>query len=92
MICEEKLQEKRRYDGVVEAIHGTHIPIVSPLFMPNKYLNRKQYHSIVLQAVCDASYIFTDCFAGYYLNMEIYDVQEVSMMLVSIGYPQCIDK
>ncbi|KAG5870547.1 hypothetical protein JTB14_025892 [Gonioctena quinquepunctata] len=64
MICEEKLQEKRRYDGVVEAIHGTHIPIVSPLFMPNKYLNRKQYHSIVLQAVCDASYIFTDCFAG----------------------------
>ncbi|XP_044764703.1 putative nuclease HARBI1 [Coccinella septempunctata] len=59
-----KFMKRGGIDGVIGAIDGTHIPITTPSYMSNKYLNRKQYHSIVLQGVCDASYIFTDCFAG----------------------------
>ncbi|KAI4454307.1 hypothetical protein MML48_9g00011693 [Holotrichia oblita] len=47
-----------------EAIGGTHIPITQPHLMPNSYINRNKYHSIVLQGVCSANYMFIDCFAG----------------------------
>ncbi|XP_044766191.1 putative nuclease HARBI1 [Coccinella septempunctata] len=59
-----KFKKRGGIDGVIGAIDGTHISITTPSYMSNKYLNRKQYHSIVLQGVCDASYIFTDCFTG----------------------------
>lgn len=60
----DEFKNRAGIPGVIGAVDGTHIPICTPKFMPNSYLNRKMYHSIVLQAVCDVNYIFTDCFAG----------------------------
>ena len=46
------------------AIDGTHIPIVAPTKNPADYVNRKKYHSIVMQAVVDSDYLFRDFVVG----------------------------
>ena len=51
-------------DGVIGAIDGSHIPIKAP-FCPENYFNKKSFHSIFLQAVCNHDMMFTDCFAGW---------------------------
>jgi len=50
---------------VIGAVDGTHIRIRVPLHDPVSYVNRKDYHSIILQAVCDRQGKFTHCFVGY---------------------------
>lgn len=49
---------------MVGAIDGSHIPIVAPKNNHASYVNRKGYHSILLQAVCDDKKMFIDCYAG----------------------------
>lgn len=50
--------------GVLGAIDGSHIPIKAPRRQHNSYVNRKGFHSILLQAVCDSSLKFIDCYSG----------------------------
>ena len=47
------------------AIDGTHIPIVSPSDNHTDYVNRKGYHSVVMQAVVDSKYLFRDTVIGW---------------------------
>ncbi|XP_075784101.1 uncharacterized protein LOC142829216 [Pelodiscus sinensis] len=42
------------------AIDGTHIPICAPEHQASRYVNRKGYFSVILQAVCDHRGQFTD--------------------------------
>ncbi|XP_065193200.1 putative nuclease HARBI1 [Sycon ciliatum] len=51
--------------GVMGAIDGCHIPIKAPKEAPDTYLNRKRFHSVVLQAVCDRNLMFTDVYCGW---------------------------
>ncbi|KAJ8018434.1 Protein ANTAGONIST OF LIKE HETEROCHROMATIN PROTEIN 1 [Holothuria leucospilota] len=53
------------FPQVAGAIDGSHIPILAPVDFPNDYYNRKGHHSIVLQAVVDYRYRFTDVFIGW---------------------------
>lgn len=50
---------------MVGAIDGSHIPISQPVENQEAYVNRKGFHSIILQAVCQADMKFIDVFAGY---------------------------
>lgn len=50
--------------GVIGAIDGSHIPIIAPKENHAAYINRKNYHSVILQAVCDHTKRFRDCYAG----------------------------
>lgn len=50
--------------GVIGAIDGCHIQISAPTRNPHCYINRKGYHSILLQGICDTSLKFIDVFAG----------------------------
>ncbi|XP_070548138.1 putative nuclease HARBI1 [Ptychodera flava] len=50
---------------VIGAVDGAHIRIKAPKLHPDSYNNRKKFHSIVLQAVCNTRLLFTDVHAGW---------------------------
>ncbi|XP_062509676.1 uncharacterized protein LOC134185812 [Corticium candelabrum] len=47
------------------AVDGSHIPIKSPPLNPACYINRKGFHSIILQAVVDSFLYFNDICIGW---------------------------
>ena len=47
------------------AIDGTHIPILAPTKNHSDYVNRKGFHSILMQAVVDCNYLFRDVVIGW---------------------------
>lgn len=47
------------------AIDGTHIPILAPSENHTDYVNRKGFHSILMQAVVDCNYLFRDVVVGW---------------------------
>ena len=49
----------------IGAIDGSHIAIRPPEQSPENYINRKNFHSIILQAVCDHEMFFTDIYVGW---------------------------
>lgn len=50
--------------GVIGCIDGSHIKILPPQEYPNSYCNRKNFHSVLLQGVCDNRKLFTHVYAG----------------------------
>uniref|UniRef100_A0A3P9GY04 DDE Tnp4 domain-containing protein n=1 Tax=Oryzias latipes TaxID=8090 RepID=A0A3P9GY04_ORYLA len=42
--------------------HGSHIPVIAPLENHVDYFNRKGWHSVILQAVVDHKYCFTNIY------------------------------
>ncbi|XP_046863156.1 putative nuclease HARBI1 [Xenia sp. Carnegie-2017] len=73
-----RLQERRNLKEIVDgfakkwnipqclgAVDGTHIPIRAPVMHHADYFNRKFFHSVILQAVCDSECHFTDIFVGW---------------------------
>jgi hypothetical protein len=50
---------------VIGLIDGCHIPISTPKTDPENYVNRKGFHSVLLQAVCDDKLLFTDLYVGW---------------------------
>ncbi|XP_059191461.1 uncharacterized protein LOC131973472 [Centropristis striata] len=55
----------RCYPQCAGAIGGTHIPIAPPRDNPDHYINRRGWHSVLLQAVVDHRVCFTDVYAGW---------------------------
>ena len=50
---------------VICAVDGSHIPMIAPSVDECAYVNRKQFHSINMQAICDANLIFQDVVARW---------------------------
>ena len=57
--------DKWQFPMCAGAIDGTHIPIIAPVVDHADYVNRKGYHSIVMQAVVDSKYLFRDIVVGW---------------------------
>ncbi|KAJ8915698.1 hypothetical protein NQ315_000632, partial [Exocentrus adspersus] len=57
-------QNRNGFPGVLGCIDGSHIRILPPKENPNSYVNRKKFHSILLQGVCDDRKLFIDVFTG----------------------------
>ncbi|KAM6936882.1 uncharacterized protein FYW49_020689 [Xenentodon cancila] len=55
----------RCYPQCAGAIGGTHIPIAPPRDNPDHYVNKRGWHSVILQAVVDHELRFTDVYAGW---------------------------
>ena len=63
---EEGFRAKSRgFYGIVGAVDGCHIPIKAPLEDPVSYVNRKSFHSVLLQGICDHELLFTDIDVGW---------------------------
>ena len=58
-------EAKRGLRGVIGAIDGSHVPIAAPLQVPEDYVNRKGFHSLILQATCDHELRITDAYTGW---------------------------
>ena len=61
-------------DGIIGAVDGCHIRINRPSRKGDNYLNRKTYHSVLLQGVCDENCLFR------HVYMITQDRQDVCMM------------
>lgn len=59
-----EVHERFGIPGVIGCIDGCHIPIKAPKENPVDFYNRKMFHSVVLQGVCDNSLKFTDIYIG----------------------------
>lgn len=57
--------QRNGFPGIVGALDGTHIEIRKPENHAASYINRKQFYSLQLQAVCDFEMKFTHVFMGY---------------------------
>ncbi|XP_067216228.1 putative nuclease HARBI1 [Linepithema humile] len=60
-----KFKESSRFPNTIGAIDGTHIKIDAPKENAADYVNRKRYHSIQLQVVCDHRAFITHCYVGH---------------------------
>ncbi|XP_071948714.1 uncharacterized protein [Antedon mediterranea] len=58
-------RELKHFDGVVGMIDGTHIPIKQPSERGTDYYNRKDFYSVVLQAVVREDMQFTNVYTGW---------------------------
>ena len=61
----QEFQDIRRLPQVVGALDGSHIPIRPLKEDSNEYVNRKSFHSIVLQGVAGANGKFLHVSTGY---------------------------
>lgn len=58
-------QDRWGFPMCAGAIDGTHIPIIAPKENAIDYVNRKKFHSIIMQAVVDYNYLFRDIVIGW---------------------------
>ena len=61
----EGFRKHKGLPGVRGAIDGSHIPVKAPQECPENYINRKNFHSVNLTAICDDEMRFLDCYAGW---------------------------
>lgn len=61
LIIQEEFAAISGFPGVVD---GCHIPISVPTEYPISYINKKRFHSILLQDVCNNKIQFIDVFVG----------------------------
>ena len=57
--------ELKHFDGIIGMIDGSHIPIKQPDDRGTDYYNRKDFYSVVLQAVVREDLRFTNIFTGW---------------------------
>ncbi|CAB4003678.1 Hypothetical predicted protein [Paramuricea clavata] len=58
-------EERWGFPMCAGAIDGTHIPILAPTDNHVEYVNRKGFHSVLMQAVTDCNYLFRDVVIGW---------------------------
>ncbi|XP_018315246.1 putative nuclease HARBI1 [Mycetomoellerius zeteki] len=80
MECATFLEEKKGFPGIIGMIDGTHIKIEAPQENHESYINRKGYHSIQLQIVCNHKMEFIHCYVGYPGSVHDQRVFNVSML------------
>lgn len=83
-------QGKSKFPNVLGAIDGSHIEITAPKEHASSYINRKGFHSVVLQGVCDHKLRFLHCSVGEPGSMHDARVlrrSEVQEMLTCDHFP-----
>ncbi|XP_031328864.1 putative nuclease HARBI1 [Photinus pyralis] len=61
----QQFEASSGFPRVIGAIDGTHIRIDAPQENAPDYVNRKHFHSIQLQLVCDSNMLITHCYTGH---------------------------
>lgn len=53
------------FPNVIGAVDGTHVGIKAPVTNSFAFVNRKQYHSVNVQVICDHNYVIQDVVARW---------------------------
>ena len=80
----QKFRDISHFPQVVGALDGSHIPIKAPKEDSNEYVNRKSFHSIVLQGVADANGKFLHVSTGYAGSTHNARLLRMSSLLTAI--------
>ncbi|KAJ8910340.1 hypothetical protein NQ315_004539 [Exocentrus adspersus] len=89
--CNFLINQMREKTGVVGAIDGSHIPIIAPTENAASYVNRKGFHSVLLQATCDSKKRFIDCYSGEAGSIHdacLFRRSELGNNLLGLNIPQ----
>lgn len=107
-VAKTRFFQKYRFPGVLGVVDGTHVAItaVSKL-VENAYINRRGYHSVNTQIVCDADFSITNInarfpgsthdafvYGGSVLNthlQRLYEQDPQSMNFLIGNFMKCID-
>ena len=81
----QEFQDISCFPQVVGALDGSHIAIRVPKEDPNEYVNRKRFHSIVLQGVAGANGKFLHVSTGYAKRIHEARMLRMSSLLPSTG-------
>ena len=60
----QKFKQNNGLPRCLGIVDGTHIPTKAPRVHPEQYVNRKKFHSLQLQAVCDCDRLFRDVYCA----------------------------
>lgn len=74
-------EESSSFPKTVGAIDGIHIRIDAPKENSVDYINRKGFHSIQLQLVCDHRTLITHCYPGSVHDQRVFRQSEVANYL-----------
>ncbi|KAJ8955932.1 hypothetical protein NQ314_006781 [Rhamnusium bicolor] len=74
--------------SIIGCIDGSHIKIVAPKNNRNSYVNRKNFHSVLLQGVCDHKMLFTDVYTGEVGSLHDYTLYRRSELYLAIQTQQ----
>ncbi|XP_020911978.1 protein ALP1-like [Exaiptasia diaphana] len=58
-------EDEGGFPNVTGMIDGTHVCIRTPEYEPDVYINRKKFHPINVQVICDNNLVFLDVLAGW---------------------------
>ena len=79
---------KNNFPDIIGAIDGSHIPIIAPNEYHENFINRKSFHSIVLQVVCDGRMIFLDIVVGWPgVGWQVVCVEMMIFRDIVVGWP-----
>ncbi|CAH1976395.1 unnamed protein product [Acanthoscelides obtectus] len=79
------MQKKFNFPSAIGVIDCTHIPILKPFIHADKYVNRKNFASITVQATCSSNEEFTSVDVSWpgsvhdsriWKNSDIYNVMK----------------
>jgi hypothetical protein len=97
----QEYEERWGFPMCAGAIDGTHIPIIAPLEGHIDYVNRKSFHSIIMQAVVDSNYLFRDIIVGWpgsvhdarvLANSEIFKKANNNLLFSRIDHKEIYDQ
>ena len=88
------VERRTGFPGVVGAVDGTNIEIITPKDEPGRYFDHHQDHSIILQAVADETLVFRDVYAGEAgstHDSRVFRRSPLSSALLEIPHNYCAD-
>ncbi|XP_036144342.1 putative nuclease HARBI1, partial [Monomorium pharaonis] len=86
----EIIEHRYGFPDVIGAVDGTHIKITAPKCNSELYVNRKGFHSIQLQVICDEQLRFIHCYTGQVgsvHDMRVFRLSNVKSMFRNENFP-----
>ena len=65
LLNQQRFAESHCFPKVLGCFDGTHVPKLAPLENEDIFVNRKNFHSINIQAICDSRWKFIDIVAKW---------------------------